>query len=306
MIRLDDLRMATVAVDWAAEFRTMLESQGCSALTIAAYLQDVQAFASWFEAQNGEAFRPELITGVDLRLFAEAQIGALAPASWNRRRVALKKLCAWLMQTGALTYDPFQGVQRMAENETAPRWLTENEVHRLLRVIEQRVNGATTAAWRVQAVRDQAIVALMLYAGLREFEVCGLDWSDVSLGERKGKLIVRLGKGKKRREVPLNSEARRMIQLWAQYSSNSAGALFSGKRGERIGTRCIQQRVADLRSAAGLDEQVTPHALRHTFAKRMLDRGVPITVVSKLLGHSRLETTARYVQPGWEDFEKAV
>ncbi len=300
-----DLRI-DIASDWQTDFRAALESQGCARLTIAAYIQDVQAFARWFETANGEAFRPELTTSVDVRLFADAQIGALAPASWNRRRVALKKLCAWLMQTGALTYDPFQGVQRMADNETAPRWLTDSETHRLLRVIEQRVNGATTAAWRIQAVRDQAIVALMLYAGLREGEVCGLDWSDVSLGERKGKLTVRLGKGNKRREVPLNNEARRMLQLWAQYSPASAGALFSGKRGERIGTRLIQQRVADLRSAAGLDEQVTPHALRHTFAKRMLDRGVPITVVSKLLGHSRLETTARYVQPGWEDFEKAV
>jgi len=225
MIDLAELRVE-IASDWRVDFRAALESEGCSEKTIQAYLGDVQAFGRWFEAQNGEAFRPELITGVDLRLFADAQSAALAPASWNRRRVALKKLCAWLMRTGAVSYDPFQGVGRMSENESAPRWLSENEIHRLLRAIEQRVNGASTEAWKIQAARDQAIVALMLYAGLREFEVCGLDRADVQIGERKGRVIVRLG--------------------------------------------------------------------------------VAITVVSKLLGHSRLETTARYVQPGWEDFEKAV
>jgi site-specific recombinase XerD len=82
--------------------------------------------------------------------------------------------------------------------------------------------------------------------------------------------------------------------------------MFVGKGGERVSTRLVQKRVEALRQAAGLDKTVTPHALRHTFAKRLLDGGAPLTVVGKLLGHARLDTTARYVQPGWNDFEKAV
>ena len=80
---------------------------------------------------------------------------------------------------------------------------------------------------------------------------------------------------------------------------------FTGTaRGERISARLVQRRVAEIGRVCGIP--VSPHDLRHTFAKRMLDDGAPLTVVSKLLGHSRLETTARYVQPGWADYEKWV
>lgn len=300
-----DLCDVVVLTDWRGEFISALEAQGCSRGTLRSYLQDVASFERWFEATNGQPFSPELITGVDLRAFREFQVRSVAPATWNRRRSTLRKLCEWAISSGALPYDPFQGVERMEQSEPAPRWLSDAEYHRLVRQMELAVNGATTDHWRWQAVRDQAIVTLMLHAGLREAEVCALDWDDVTISERKGRVIVRRGKGDKRREIPLNVEARRAIRLWREIS-DGAGAMFVGKGGGRISTRLVQNRVKVLRTAAGLGDEATPHALRHTFAKRLLDGGAPLTVVSKLLGHSRLETTARYVQPGWDDFEQGV
>jgi len=297
----------SVAFDWQEDFKEFLKTKGITASSIKDYQQDLKHFAAWFVKVNGEAFEPSLITGVDLRSYrSQALDDHVAPATFNRRRASLRRLCAWAMASGFLTYDPTQGIDPIAQAELPARWLTGQEYHRLMRQVELMINGARSDHARWQAIRDQAIVVLMLHAGLREGEVCQLDWADVAISERKGKVTIHRGKGEKRREIPLNREVRMAIQLWRRTMNNETGAMFTGKGGERIGAKLVQNRVRALRVAAGLDDQVTPHALRHTFAKRLLDGGAPLTVVSKLLGHSRLETTARYVQPGWEDFEKAV
>lgn len=297
--------MAAVST-WQDEFQSALEADGVGKRTVSAYMQDLRVFERWFEEQNGVRFEAELMTGVDLRAFAEAQAKEVRPATWNRRRVALARFSKWLVDSGRLNYQPFQGVPRMEEMEPAPRWLDDSELHRFKRAMERSAATATTEAWKRQALRDQAMAGLMLYAGLREAEVCGLDWADIQITDRKGRVVVRMGKGRKRREIPLNKEVRRHVGLWRDACGSNQGAVFVGKGGQRIGTRTVQERIGAIRQAAGLDAAVTPHALRHTFAKQLLDSGVPLTTVSKLLGHSRLETTARYVQPGWEDFEKAV
>jgi len=77
-----------------------------------------------------------------------------------------------------------------------------------------------------------------------------------------------------------------------------------GKRSDRLTTRQVQRVVAEIGRQAGIE--LTPHMLRHTFAKRLVDNGSPLTVAQKLLGHSRLDTTSRYVKPGWDDLARAV
>lgn len=294
--------------EWSQAFGDHLRAGGRSERTVSSYLADVRSFASWFQSVNGEDLTPDLITGVDLRAYRQYAIKAMSPATFNRRRACLRVLVQWAMAVGYLTYDPLQGVKPLASVETPPRWLDEKEYHALTRTIERMVNAPrpNTEAARLMAMRDAAMAALMLWAGLREHEVAQLDLSDLVIGERKGRVIVRNGKGNKRREIPLNTEALRAIATWCTARGGEPGALFSGKSGGRITEKGIQDRVRVIRSAAGLDEDVTPHALRHTFAKRMVDAGVQIGTVQKLLGHSRLETTLAYTKPGWKDLEKAV
>lgn len=296
----------TFVPSWIDAFREYLQADGKSARTIEAYLQDLRMFAAWFEQQNGQPFSPELITGVDLRSYRQHALdGKMAPATFNRRRATLARLIGWAMQTGYLTYDPMSsGLARLAEQEPPTRWLTKTEEHALLRAVERRINGATTDAWRTQAVRDQAIVFLMLFCGLREEEVSLLDVDDVQVSDRKGKVVIRQGKGAKRRQVPMNNECRRAVRLWIEHAAPS-GALFENKRGDRLGVSGIQDRIEALRQAAGLDE-LTPHMLRHTFGKRLADANVHLHIIARMMGHNRMETTARYTKPGWEDLEEAV
>ncbi len=117
---------------------------------------------------------------------------------------------------------------------------------------------------------------------------------------------ARAGKGRKQRVVPINTEARRLLDEWFTVRPDTGSEmLFIGQRGEPMQVRSIQLAVARIAASAGLDE-VTPHHLRHTFAKSLLNNGVSLEKVAALLGHESLDTTRLYVTPGERDLEDAV
>ena len=286
--------------NWKRDFIAEQLRLGKAERTISAYAQDLLAFENWFELHNGQVFTPELINNWDLQSWRSWSLeGArVAPATWNRRRASLQQFCRWLRGTGAIGYDVMEGVAGYEAEEQAPRWLDRAEFGRLMRQVEINQHAANTARRKRLALRDAALVAVMAYAGLREGEACGLRTEDVELGARRGRITVRLGKGQKSREVPVSADLRRWLSAWL---AEGPGELVF----EDISTRAVQKRVAELGAQAGI-EGLTPHRLRHSCAKRMLDGGAQLGAVQKILGHAKLETTARYTQPGWEDLEEAV
>ncbi len=288
------------------DFNGWLAANGRSALTVAAYAQDVKHFAKWFEEQNREAFRVELLNSFDAQAYRTwcLTVEQCSPATWNRRRIALRMLAAWGRAVGSVTFDPLASVEGAEAEELAPRWLDAGAFGRLMRSLEGAVNGASTELRKWRAVRDGAMVALMVFAGLRVAEAAALALGDVELSERKGKVIVRLGKGQKYREVPLGAEARRWLGAWLDVHPGGEW-LFVDEAGRPVSARAMQKRVMAIGVAARI-EGLSPHDLRHTCAKRMVDAGRPLTEVARILGHAKLTTTARYTQPGWGDLEDAV
>jgi integrase/recombinase XerC len=132
-----------------------------------------------------------------------------------------------------------------------------------------------------------------------------LDVGDVELNPRSGRVQVR-GKGRKARAVPLNAEAREKLQVWlAARPTTETSALFVSQMSTRVTTRTVERVVTEYGYRARFDN-LTPHTLRHTFAKSLVDGGVPIEQVAKLLGHSRLNTTRIYTDPNERDLEKAL
>lgn len=177
--------------------------------------------------------------------------------------------------------------------------------HAELRARLAEIEGRPAPPELTWARRDVALVQMMAHAGLRVGEIAALRVSSVELKERSGQVTV-LGKGSKRRVVPLNGEARRALSAWlASRPVVDTEALFIGRRGETLGVRAIQRILAQLGRAAGL-EDLTPHVLRHTFAKNLVDAGVGLEKVADLLGHSRLDTTRIYTRPGQGDLERAA
>jgi integrase/recombinase XerC len=301
-----ELTQETQLTDWRPGFTAWLQGRGSSAKTIAAYRSDLLRYADWFRQVNHQAFSLDLLTSVDVRAYRvhSLEVEQVKPATWNRRRATLAMLCRYAREMGCISYDPLTGVAEAEQVELPPRWLSRSEQNKLLRQLERNLNAARTPASLAQAARDQAMVLLMLHAGLREGEIVALDIHDITLTERTGRVSVRRGKGDKRRDLPLGAEARRAVATWLFLRSAGGDPVFIGKGSARITTRQVQRRVGEIGRQCGLE--VTPHQLRHSFAKRLADDGQPLTLIQQLLGHARLETTAVYIKPGWGDYAAAV
>ena len=277
------------------DFIFYLESRDRSRHTISAYRLDLEQFEKWFESVNDDEMQPHLITPTDLREFKHhlIQDEQLSPATVNRKLASLRAFMKWAVGEGTIESVPRmpQGVEQVS---AAPKALDRREMNSLVRAVE-----------RHGSKRDQAIILVLLNTGLRVNELSALDSSDIEMSERKGKLVVRSGKGNKRREVPVNAEARRVLSVYLDGREDDNQALFLSQQGSRLGSRGIQDAVGKYGRLAGL-EDLTPHALRHTFCTNLLRGGVDIVTVAALAGHSDISTTSIYTQPNGKDMEKAV
>jgi len=157
-----------------------------------------------------------------------------------------------------------------------------------------------------QAIRNHTILVLLLNTGLRVAELCALHDDDVTLAPRSGTVTVRSGKGEKTRTIPLNADARNALTEWRDVRREKAPpALFTGQSGNPLTPRGVQSVIASLANYANI-ENVSPHTLRHTFARNLVDSGVPLPDVSALLGHANLNTTMIYTRPSARDMAAAV
>ncbi|MBU0491930.1 MAG: tyrosine-type recombinase/integrase [Chloroflexi bacterium] len=197
-------------------------------------------------------------------------------------------LFGWAVQTGQITTNPAAAVPRVRQARRTPQALSASEVYQLQRtaasqrqLAEAQAGPDHITAAVVKARRDEALLNLFLYTGLRVGEVAALKTTDVVLGERSGKVVVRSGRGRQYREVPLHQAARHALAAYlAVRPADRGDSLFQGRRGP-LAARGIQMRLAALGKAAQVD--VTPHVLRHTLATRLL-REVEADLVAAVEG----------------------
>ncbi len=297
---------------WEESFSLWLIDNGRRAATVRAYLQDVHVYARWFERVNEEPFAPALLNAPDVREYRRYSLEEerVSASTWNRRRASLAVFAAWALEAGEIRVSPMRGVARQKERRLAVYWLDNAAFRRVRRQMEIDVNTARSNAKRVQALRDRAMVSLMLYAGLRVSEVVALDVDDVTLRERSGEVRIRDGKGGVSARLPLALEARLAIAAWLEVRPRGATAMFVSAKGARITRRQVERRVAALGDKAGVDE-LHPHRLRHTFIRRLAVDGngreqYPPSWVQALARHTRSSTTARYFAPSHADFRRMV
>ncbi len=293
------------------EFQAYLLAEDRSPVTITGYVGDVRLFARWYENQNKEVLTPATLTNEAVRGYKQHLLDqANKPKTINRRLAALAAYAHWLEQAGYVknARNPVQGVKAVKETALAPKWLDKKQRAALLRVVEKEVEDAMRRypRLRLMYLRDAAIVKLILFAGLRVGEIIQLRMNDIILEERKGSVIVREGKGTKRREIPLNMKARKaLLDYLAIRPDIVSDDLFLGQRNEGVQSKTIQRAVQRFAKKADI-QNVTPHTLRHSFAKALIDAGVSLEKVATLLGHSNLNTTRIYTTPGEQDLVDAV
>ncbi len=274
-------------------FLDHLKARGLSVQTVGTYAAAVRAFAKWWEGTGGEAFDPASVSSLDVADYRRHLLNKnRKPATVNLHLDALSSFFAWAVSAGLAPVDPTEGVRRVPGQKSSPRWLARRELGALVRAVQK--HGAP---------RDRALVALLLHAGLRVSEAVSLKVQDAVIRERSGHVAVRRGKGEKYREVPLNATARKMIQEWLD-GHPGGEYLFPGRNGGPMTPRAVQKRLKELARLAGVE--VTPHKLRHTFCKMLVDAGESLDQVAMLAGHANLNTTARYTRPGVQDLERAV
>jgi site-specific recombinase XerD len=168
-----------------------------------------------------------------------------------------------------------------------PRERSTGEPSRYLRAVQ-----ACSSPW------DEALALVPFYAGARIAETVALDVDDVRLSARKGTLRI-FGKGQHVREIPIHRQLRKALVDWLAERADwprasDSPALFLNQRGNRLGARGAHDVITGIDERAGLDDHVTAHILRRSFATTLVRGGTDLVIAAALLGHARLETTRVY------------
>src|SRR3712207_3436220 len=289
--------MTQTMTDDITDFVTELARQEVAEKTVRSYGLDLAHFAHWFAGSTGEPFRAAAVTPTDVRDYKAhlVSVERRQPATVNRRLAALRRFFLWAKAAGRCSEVPTDGVKGVPASPRSPKSLEKREVDRLVRMAE-----------RSGKKRDLALLQVLRHTGIRVGELCDLRLDDVDVSERKGSLTVRQGKGAKFRTIPLNADVRHAIGLYLAVRPRVADDhLFVGQRGQGLSEAAVWYLVTKYARQAGL-EDVSPHTLRHTFGKQLLDASKDLVAVAALLGHEKLETTTIYTQPSTRDLERAV
>jgi integrase/recombinase XerC len=217
----------------------------------------------------------------------------------------------WLGREGKVLSNPVQDVRAPKAPKPLPKALSVDDA---VQLAEYHAAPDATDPWL--ECRDAALVELLYGCGLRVGELVGLDvqasthakgWIDVQAGEAHV-----LGKGSKRRSVPVGSKALEALQAWSAVRAQGLTpataeqpAMFIGRHGTRLTAQAIWQRLRQRSLKAGLSTPVHPHMLRHSFASHVLQSSQDLRGVQELLGHANITTTQVYTRLDFQHLAQA-
>ena len=260
--------------------------------TVRAYESDL---AQFLEFAAGRLGREPLVDDFDHRLLrgflASLYERRQASSSSARKLAAVRTFARYLCREDLLEGNPGALVSVPKVERRMPAHLAVDEVGALL--------AAPDAATPL-GLRDRAILELFYASGLRLGELVGLDLEDLNLS---GRMVRVLGKGGKERIVPFNQTAADAVRAYLparrelrsrDRAGGAAEPLFVNYRGGRLSSRSVARMVQRRVNQAGAQRGISPHALRHSFATHLLERGADLRAIQELLGHARITTTQRY------------
>jgi integrase/recombinase XerC len=283
--------------------------------TIAAYTKDLDYLLARLDEQGLELadVSSDQVRSWVVKLHSQGQ----ASRSIARMLSAWRGFYLWLgNQKGLVNKSPLSDIKAPKRNKPLPKALS---VEQAISLVESANKESIQADVFLRA-RDRAIVELLYSSGLRLSELLGIDlsptetkehssagWIDFEAGE-----VMVLGKGKKRRTVPVGEAALQALKEWLVMRANYAStekeviqALFINKQGKRASARTIQQHLAALAVKAGLPTHVHPHMLRHSFASHVLQSSGDLRAVQEMLGHASITSTQIYTALDFQHLAQA-
>ena len=286
-------RTADLDLTGATEaFCARLSAEGRSPATIAAYRRDLALVARVAgELAPGIVCR-EVTVGLLDEVFSagavtESERGPRSAASLHRMKAAVRAFFAWAAETGVVGDNPARSIRMHRLPRKLPVFLTTAEKKRLLKELKGRTDFST--------LRDRAMIEVLLGTGIRLGELAALDMDDIDLDAKH--LRVR-AKGNvpqvKFIKTDLRTLLRRYLAERRRHGRPEMEALFLSNRDGRLCQRQIANRLAHWLRKAGIEKELTPHGLRHTFATHLYGATNDLLVVQRALEHRDVSTTQIY------------
>jgi integrase/recombinase XerC len=260
--------------------------------TLEAYTRDASQFFTFLTGHLGGA--PKLadlktLTTTDIRAFMASRRNDGAGSRTLARGIAgIRSLIRFLEKEGNANGATLRAIRPPRQKKTLPKALLMTAARNVVDV----ENSLDDEPWI--AARNAAVLALCYGAGLRISEALGLRRGDAPSGSDTLRIK---GKGGKERMVPVLPAVAAAIETYLElcpYTPGPEAPLFLGARGGQLNPRLVQRALEKMRSALGLPDTATPHALRHSFATHLLANGGDLRAIQELLGHASLSTTQIY------------
>jgi len=287
-------RTADLDLTGATEaFCARLSAEGRSPATIAAYRRDLALVARVAGELTPGIVCRAVTAGLLDQVFSaggavtESERGPRSAASLHRMKAAVRAFFAWAVEAGVVEDNPARSIRMHRLPRKLPVFLTAAEKKRLLKELKGRTDFS--------ALRDRAMIEVLLGTGIRLGELTALDMDDIDLDAKH--LRVR-AKGNvpqiKFIKTDLRTLLRRYLAERRRHGRPEMEALFLSNRDGRLCQRQIANRLAHWLRKAGIEKELTPHGLRHTFATHLYGATNDLLVVQRALGHRDVSTTQIY------------
>ncbi|NLO21851.1 MAG: tyrosine recombinase XerC [Syntrophomonadaceae bacterium] len=274
-------------------FNYLIIEKSASNLTISGYKKDLQQFLDFAAAKYHLAREDVEIEQLDHKTVREylafLQSRGLSRATLARKLASLRSFTKYLCREGILKHNPIATVSTPKQDHHLPKFLYPLEVQILMESPDIHTSLGS---------RDRAILETLYAAGLRVGELVGMNMKDIDFEEE---LLRVMGKGSKERIVPLGRQAKEALLHYFDYRSRmlkrcqkSSEAVFLNRYAERLSSRSVRNIINKYMEKASLNQKISPHTMRHSFATHLLNAGADLRSVQELLGHVKLSTTQIY------------
>ena len=256
-----------------------------SANTVSSYLRDVHQYAAAM-AEKGVDL-PDAVTEDVAEYTASLTRQGKSPATVTRSLASIKSFYQYLLQSGRVDGNPAKGVTPAKVERKLPQVLTGKEVELFLEQPE---------CTDLKGYRDRAMLELLYATGIRVSELIDLDVDDLNL---PGSVLKCYSKGRERM-IPLYPAAVRALSEYVHnvrpqlVDSVEETALFVNMSGERMSRQGFWKLIKYYQEKAGIQKDITPHTLRHSFAAHLLENGADLRSIQEMLGHADISSTQIY------------